>query len=266
MRKTKKNIEDAIGVVFDQRDRIFTLERELAEARKQADLLLWVNGNAGKQLQEFGDEVNSRGARIVDLQERLAMALEALTKIANGGVEDITAFCGLEPGDCALVCNWCGDASYPIEHADGCPVRIAEAALTATAASVAQHTASVEARAIQKCQRCVTPQQLAEIMHETYERQALIEGWTTQESCRVPFAELPEANKRVMLAVAKAVLWATPDLSKMEAEVERRGALKALDKLLSTLSPDGLPWMPKYPYELHHAVENLKRAAELEGA
>lgn len=91
---------------------------------------------------------------------------------------------------------------------------------------MSRNTAEVEARAIQKCQRCVTPHQLAEIMHETYERQALIEGWTTQESCRVPFAELPEANKRVMLAVAKAVLWATPDLSKMEAEVERRGAAR----------------------------------------
>ena len=50
------------------------------------------------------------------------------------------------------------------------------------------------------------------------------------------------------------------------ASVERRGALKALDKLLTTLSPDGLPWTPKYPYELHHTVENLKRAADLEGA
>lgn len=127
MRKTKKNIEDAIGVVFDQRDRIATLERELAEARKQADLLLWVNGNAGKQLQEFGDEVNSRGARIVDLQERLAMALEAL-----------------KPQRCGEGDDW---YTPPCEQA--------RKALTATAASVAQHTASVERRGAARLQQRV---------------------------------------------------------------------------------------------------------------
>lgn len=47
---------------------------------------------------------------------------------------------------------------------------------------------------------------IAILMHDTYEEQAKIVGWKTQESCRVPFDDLPESNKKVMLAVAKAVL------------------------------------------------------------
>ena len=46
---------------------------------------------------------------------------------------------------------------------------------------------------------------LAEDFHLTYERIAAGEGWNTQEDCRVPFDDLPEANKATMLAVLPSV-------------------------------------------------------------
>lgn len=56
-------------------------------------------------------------------------------------------------------------------------------------------------------------QSLAAFSHDVYEAEAVKAGWKTQEQCRVPFDELPEANKTVMLAVASAII----------AEVEKRG-------------------------------------------
>lgn len=47
---------------------------------------------------------------------------------------------------------------------------------------------------------------LARFMHERYEKYAFIFGWNTQEMTKVPFEELPEENKRTMLAVADDVL------------------------------------------------------------
>lgn len=47
--------------------------------------------------------------------------------------------------------------------------------------------------------------ELARLMHDEYERQAKIVGWKTQEQCQVKFDDLPEANKKVMLALAQAI-------------------------------------------------------------
>lgn len=43
--------------------------------------------------------------------------------------------------------------------------------------------------------------QLAKLFHETYERLAVECDWQTQKSCQVPWDELPENNKTLMLAV-----------------------------------------------------------------
>ena len=48
-------------------------------------------------------------------------------------------------------------------------------------------------------------ERLARKMHNEYEKEAKRVGWKTQESCQVSFDELPEENKKVMLAVAKAI-------------------------------------------------------------
>jgi len=45
--------------------------------------------------------------------------------------------------------------------------------------------------------------ELAKFMHDQYERIAKEEGWTTQESCKVAFDDLPEKNRKVMLRVAQ---------------------------------------------------------------
>ena len=49
-------------------------------------------------------------------------------------------------------------------------------------------------------------EELAKIMHNEYESEAIKNNWKTQENCRVPFEDLPEENKQTMLAVAKKVL------------------------------------------------------------
>jgi hypothetical protein len=50
--------------------------------------------------------------------------------------------------------------------------------------------------------------ELAIFLHNEYEKQAKIVGWATQLSCQVEFDKLPETNKKVMLAVAQAILGA----------------------------------------------------------
>lgn len=53
----------------------------------------------------------------------------------------------------------------------------------------------------------ITPSQLAEYMHETYERESILVGWQTQASCNSkPFNQLPEKNKTVMLNTATDVI------------------------------------------------------------
>lgn len=47
--------------------------------------------------------------------------------------------------------------------------------------------------------------ELARGLHETYEDKAKQYGWATQEQCRVPFDQLPEANVKTMLGVAHAI-------------------------------------------------------------
>jgi len=48
----------------------------------------------------------------------------------------------------------------------------------------------------------MTQFELAEWLHDSYEESAKIIGWDTQEKCKVPFDELPNMNKLVMLEMA----------------------------------------------------------------
>lgn len=47
---------------------------------------------------------------------------------------------------------------------------------------------------------------LAKFMHEEYENSARLFGWESQTKCRVPFKELPPANVKTMLSVAKKII------------------------------------------------------------
>lgn len=63
--------------------------------------------------------------------------------------------------------------------------------------------------------------------------------------------------------IEQAMLFAKPAVATFLARVKRQGAAEELRRLLTQLSPDGLPCQSKYPYELTHVIE--KRAVELEG-
>jgi len=48
--------------------------------------------------------------------------------------------------------------------------------------------------------------EIAKFLHERYEFHSEKELWNTQQICKVPFDDLPKANKKVMLAVSKDLL------------------------------------------------------------
>jgi hypothetical protein len=52
----------------------------------------------------------------------------------------------------------------------------------------------------------VTPEQLAELFHDTYERLAPSFGYETREASAVPWAEVPAQNRALMIAVCAEVL------------------------------------------------------------
>lgn len=56
---------------------------------------------------------------------------------------------------------------------------------------------------------------IAKQFHKTYERLAVEYGWKSQESCQVPFEQLPEENRELMLAVVREVC--TPLFDRMKA-------------------------------------------------
>ncbi len=47
---------------------------------------------------------------------------------------------------------------------------------------------------------------IAKLLHDNYEIEAKKVGWNTQKSCKVEFNDLPEANKKVMLAQGELIL------------------------------------------------------------
>ena len=49
-------------------------------------------------------------------------------------------------------------------------------------------------------------EELAKIMHNEYESEAIKNNWKTQENCQVAFEDLPPENKETMIAVAEALL------------------------------------------------------------
>ena len=52
----------------------------------------------------------------------------------------------------------------------------------------------------------MTPEELAKLFHDTYEQLAPNFGYTTRKSSAVPWSDVPEPNKSLMIAVAEKVL------------------------------------------------------------
>jgi hypothetical protein len=64
----------------------------------------------------------------------------------------------------------------------------------------------------------MTAEDLAQLFHETYEELAPDFGYTTRKTSAVPWRDVPEPNKSLMIAVAKKVL------ERLENEVTWRNA------------------------------------------
>lgn len=54
------------------------------------------------------------------------------------------------------------------------------------------------------------PEELAQLFHETYERLAPEHGYETRKASAVPWPEVPESNRELMVAVAAHVLTVLP--------------------------------------------------------
>ena len=52
----------------------------------------------------------------------------------------------------------------------------------------------------------MTAEQLAQIFHDNYERLAPEFGYTSRKTSAVPWVNVPEPNKSLMIATAKAVM------------------------------------------------------------
>lgn len=55
-------------------------------------------------------------------------------------------------------------------------------------------------------ERQITPEELAELFHTTYEELAPQFNYKTNENTAVPWQDVSEPNKSLMLAVAKKIL------------------------------------------------------------
>lgn len=61
---------------------------------------------------------------------------------------------------------------------------------------------------------------LAQRFHETYERLAPSFGYETREASAKPWADVPDQNKRLMIAVCGEILTATPSAPPADLEAE----------------------------------------------
>lgn len=52
----------------------------------------------------------------------------------------------------------------------------------------------------------MTPEDLAELFHTTYERLAPVYSYETRKASAVPWKDVPDMNKRLMIATAGEVL------------------------------------------------------------
>ena len=69
----------------------------------------------------------------------------------------------------------------------------------------------------------ITSERLAELFHENYERLAPEYGYKTRDASAKPWEEVPETNRRLMVAVAGEVLTACRGL-----EPQTQGLLDAI--------------------------------------
>ena len=76
--------------------------------------------------------------------------------------------------------------------------------------------------------RLASKEEVAESLHILYEESSKIDGWKTQENCRVEFKDLPEDNKKVMLLVSESILKNIENVKKLIIQEEREKIFKGL--------------------------------------
>ena len=82
---------------------------------------------------------------------------------------------------------------------------------------------------------------------------------------RLKYAKAP-VNKGMPMEEYQAVCEQRDAAFADLCKAETLGAAKAMRQLLETLSPDGMPWTPKYPYQLPHAIRDICRNRGIEDA
>jgi len=73
----------------------------------------------------------------------------------------------------------------------------------------------------------VTPEQLAQLFHETYERLAPEHGYETRKASAVPWADVPDNNKALMIAVAEQVGAAHEAIVRAKVAEEARTVIRS---------------------------------------
>ena len=76
-----------------------------------------------------------------------------------------------------------------------------------------------------------TVEAITRLFHETYERLAPEFSYSTREASAVPWEDVPESNRRLMLATVREVLPTLPDPRPTEAEVRHASNVNGNDWL-----------------------------------
>jgi hypothetical protein len=103
----------------------------------------------------------------------------------------------------------------------------------------------------------------ARALHEAYEKAAKEEGWKTQESCRVDFDDLPEANRRTMLKAVDAIEQSDAESGMVTVPRKPTEAMKAA--AVNTHPPtreDNRPIWHKLWSNMLQAHENSKQESD----
>jgi hypothetical protein len=68
-----------------------------------------------------------------------------------------------------------------------------------------------------------TAEDLARLFHETYERLAPQYGYETRKESAKPWEEVPDQNRRLMVAVCEELIWGSTHSEWCQAQLEKQG-------------------------------------------
>ena len=92
--------------------------------------------------------------------------------------------------------------------------------------------------------------ELAEFLHNTYERLAVENNWKTQKSCQVCFDDLPEKNKLVMLGLATAIL---------SAGYIKKSEIECDEEKLATIIHQTREWQSLHLEVISEILDDVKK-------